>query len=303
MTFENYLKKCRERYNLTQEELVSRLYSFNDIFHGLDTRTLSRWEHSQTNPPPIKQVQIIKFFQLYSDYIFPCFDNISNIEEHLCIRGIKNILGHSKEHIINFPENIFKIDDIQITHLHSIEDIDNFLDIPKSILSTMISNTFNITHQDLKRFSSYPANLFLIAQAKEQFMGMFFCLKLKQSPFEKLLSLKLTITDLKKEDFASTNEKGSIFHLSFFTYNGTIASLFYIRYYAYLINNQKYISNVGTTAVLESAKKLLEKLNIKYLKDIKYKNKNISIYNSTLEDVLLNESVLKALFTKRECST
>jgi hypothetical protein len=180
--------------------------------------------------------------------------------------------------------------------------------MPKDIFSTMTSDTFNITKKDLKKFASYPSNLFLVAQAKQQFMGMFFCLKLKPSSFEKLLSLELKVSDLEEKDFATASERGSIFHLSFFTYNETIASLFYIRYYAYLIKNQKYILDIGTTAVLESAKKLLEKLNIKHLKDIKYKDIkykdiNISIHKSTLEDVLLNESVLKALFTKQECST
>jgi transcriptional regulator with XRE-family HTH domain len=290
LTFGNYLKKCRTKYNLTQEELVSKLYSFDNIFNGLDVRTLSRWENSQTNPPPNKQIHIIKFFTSFCDEIFPCFDDETNIEKHLCLKGIKNILGHSKEHIINFPENIFKVDDIEIKQLYLADKIENLLEMPKDIFSTMTSDTFNITKKDLKKFASYPSNLFLVAQVKQQFMGMFFCLKLKPSSFEKLLSLELKVSDLEEKDFATASERGSIFHLSFFTYNETIASLFYIRYYAYLIKNQKYILDIGTTAVLESAKKLLEKLNIKHLKDIKYKDKNISIHKSTLEDVLLNEN-------------
>jgi transcriptional regulator with XRE-family HTH domain len=301
LTFGNYLNLCRKHYNLTQEEFVSQLYSFDNKFEGLDVRTLSRWENAQTQPPAQKQIQIIKYFQIFSCKIFPCFDEIDSIEEHICLRGVENLIGNSKEHIINFPQNIFQIDDIQIKHLRSMKDIDNILDMPESIISSMTSNLFDIKKEHLKKWALHPSNLFLIAKVKNQFMGMFFCLKLKHRSFEKILSLKLKFIDLSDDDFARFDEKGSIFHLSFFTYNELIASLFYIRYYAYLINNQEYIKDIGTTPVLESAKKLLEKIHVKHLKDKRYKNKKVSIYKSPLEDVLLNENLFRIIFTKQTC--
>lgn len=43
MKFNDYLKACRTRYDLTQERLVQELYAYDDAFAGLDVRTLSRW--------------------------------------------------------------------------------------------------------------------------------------------------------------------------------------------------------------------------------------------------------------------
>ena len=64
MHFNEYLKQCRENSQLTQEQLVNDLYSFDiDSFRGLDTTTLSKWERSVIKPKLSRQVKIIQYFQ------------------------------------------------------------------------------------------------------------------------------------------------------------------------------------------------------------------------------------------------
>ena len=133
MQFNEYLKRCRKKYKLTQEALVQELYNFNDTFEGLDTRTLIRWEQGATKPTATKQVVIIQLFQKFSKNIFPCFYNKKEIEEDLCKVGIKNLTGNSKEHIVNFPNNVFCVEDISITHIRSHDNLNLVLNMPQSI--------------------------------------------------------------------------------------------------------------------------------------------------------------------------
>ena len=81
MQFNEYLKSCREHNNLTQEQLVHDLYSFNiENFEGLDTSTLSKWERSITRPKISKQISIIKCFQERTGIVLPCWDKYSSEE-------------------------------------------------------------------------------------------------------------------------------------------------------------------------------------------------------------------------------
>ena len=300
MQFNEYLKLCRKKYKLTQEALVQELYNYDDAFDGLDTRTLIRWEHGSTKPTSSKQVIIIQLFQKFSTHIFPCFYNENHIEEDLCKVGIKNLIGHSKEHIVNFPNNIFSVEDISISHIRSHENIDLILNMPQSIFEGLTSNYFNITTTHLKVWSLHPANLFLIAQTNNQFVGMFFTLRLKPQIFKKLLSFNMEANELTDADFADFEEEASMFIIAVFAYNDKVAALLYLRYYAHLIANQDSIIEVGTTPLLKGGKKLVEKMHLRHMKDKKVKEETLSSYSAPLEDVLINEDVLKMLFVKQD---
>jgi len=301
LQFNEYLKSCRKKYKLTQEALVQELYNYDDTFEGLDTRTLIRWEHGSTKPISAKQVIIIQLFQKFSTHIFPCFYNEDHVEEDLCRVGIKNLIGHSKEHIINFPNNIFSVEDISISHIRSHENIDLILNMPQSIFEGLTSNYFNITTAHLKAWSLHHANLFLIAQINNQFVGMFFTLRLKPQIFKKLLSFNMEANELTDVDFADFEEEASMFIISVFAYNDKVAVLLYLRYYAHLIANQDSIIEVGTTPLLKGGKKLVEKMHLRHMKDKKVKEETLSSYSSPLKDVLINEDVLKMLFVKQNC--
>ena len=301
MQFNEYLKSCRKRYDLTQENLVQELYNFSDIFKGLDTRTLIRWEQGSTKPTAIKQVKIIQLFQKFSTHIFPYFYDYEYAEEELCIVGINNLIGNSKEHIVNFPKNIFNIDDIKISHIRSHENIELILNMPQSIFQGLTSNYFKLTLQLLKNWSLNPSHLFLIAQVKNQFVGMFFTLRIKPNIFKKLISFEILTNELRDEDFARFEEEACMFPISIFAYNDKVASLLYLRFYAHLIANQNTIIEVGTTPLLNGGKKLAEKMHLTHIINKTINGETLSAYSASLEDVLINEDVLKMIFLKHDC--
>ncbi len=301
MQFNEYLKACRKKYNLTQESLVQELYNFSDVFAGLDTRTLSRWEIGSTKPTAVKQVIIIQLFQKFSTHIFPCFYSQENIEEELCRVGVGNLIGNSKEHILNFPTNMFKVDDINISHIRSHADIDLILSMPHSIIEGLTSNYFQITTEHLKEWSLHPSNLLLVAHSNSDFLGMFFTLRLKPESFKKLIAFEMNLIELVDRDFATPDEEACNFPFAFFAYNDKVASLLYLRYYAHLIANQDTIAEVGTTPLLKSGKKLVEKIHLKHIKDKKLDSGTLSSYSAPIEDVLINEDVLRMIFLKQDC--
>ena len=72
MYFSEYLKSCRERSNLTQEQLVSNFYTHDiEMFESLDSSTLSKWERSIVKPNISRQVSILKYFQKITDTAYP----------------------------------------------------------------------------------------------------------------------------------------------------------------------------------------------------------------------------------------
>lgn len=301
MQFNEYLRSCRERYGLTQEQLVQELYNAADEFSGLNTVTLSRWELGKTRPSLVKQVGIIKLFQKYSTHFFPCFYDQQNIEEELCRVGIKNLIGHSKEHILNLPTEAFAFSDINTSHVRSHEDIELMLKMPHAILSGMSNNFFNIDVRHLKSWALHPASLFIVAEHEDQFLGAFFVLRLKPDVFKKIISFEMHINDITQEDISDFQEKACSLPVGFFAYNEKVASLLFLRYYAHLLANQDTIIEVGTTPLLDGGRKIVEAMHLTHIDDLKIENNTVSAYSAPLDDVLLNEDVLRMIFLKQEC--
>ena len=301
MQFNEYLQTCRERYSLTQEQLVQELYKSYHEFSGLDTGTLSRWERGVSHPSLLKQVNIVKIFQKYSTHLFPCFYKKDNIEDELCRVGITNLIGHSKEHILKFPTNVFTVDDIKISHIRSHEDIALILKIPSSIIKGITSDYFQLDINHLKSWALHPTSLFVVAECEGQFFGMLFVLRLKPDIFKKIISFEMQIHDISEDDFASFEEEACSFPLAFFAYNEKIASLLFIRYYAHLIAKQDTIIEVGATPLLDGARKIVEATHLNHLDDLEVKDGTISAYSAPLEDALINEDVLRMIFQKQEC--
>jgi len=302
MNFNDYIKTCRTTYKMTQEDLVNNLYAFDDLFNGLDIGTLSRWERGSSKPSMERQVLFVKYFKTQSDTIFSCFEDVgaSSIEKRLCQTGINNLIGNSKEHIMNFPLASFMVDEISITNIRSAEDIDRVLEMPNTLMKNFTNNSPKFTNQTLKSWALHPSNLFLISEISRQFYGMFFNLRLKPEVFEKVMNFEITILDISEEDFAGFDEMGSNYPLMFFANNEKVASLLFIRYYAHLIANQNNIKEVGSTPLRDSGRKLVEKMKLHHYKDKKDTHNAISAYRSSLEDVLINETVLKMIFQKRD---
>jgi transcriptional regulator with XRE-family HTH domain len=295
MHFGTYLKICRQNINLTQEELATKLYIFDDTFAGVDTNTISRWERNVISPTYTKQIQIIKFFQQYSKHILPCMHQIKDINSLLCKSGVKYLLGKSQEHIQKMPQDVFRLEDIQINHIRSSQDISKILKMPHYIFHNLTNNYFDISIQQFENWAIHPANLFLVATIYDNFYGAFFILKLKDDIYDKIMTFDMNPKDIQDSDFADYNQSGSHLLLSFYAYNQSVAQMLFMRYYAHLILNQDYISEIGTTPLLQGAIKLIEKMHIKPLSH----HDKLRAYSSPLQDILLNEDTLKMIFPKK----
>jgi transcriptional regulator with XRE-family HTH domain len=303
LKFGEYLKLCRQNYDLTQEELVQGLYNFDEELVGVDTRTISRWELSQTKPSIERQMKIVRYFQTLSGHVLSCFEKLekSTIENEICKRGIKNLIGTSKEHILNFPSKSFKVDDIEIKHLRNAENIDDILQMPYTVVENLTDNVYNLSFENIKEWALHPSNLFILSMHKEKFVGLFFSLKLRPAVFEKIINFELHLSELTIEDFAASDELGSFFALAFFAYNDKLSTLLSLRFYAHLIANQDYIEKVGSTPMLYGAKKIAQNMNMKQYKEKKIAQGVLTSYQASLEDLLINEAVMKMLFQKQEC--
>ena len=303
MQFNEYLKTCRERYNLTQEELVQELYNTDDEFSGLNTGTLSRWERSATQPSLSKQVGIIKVLQNYNNTVFPCFEELDDkeIENSICKVGIHNLLGNNKKLVLNFLSNVIQVDDMSIIHVRHAENINQILTMPHALDKELTNNFSILEDEHFKTWALHPSNLFLISEYEGQFLGMLFTLRLKPEVFEKIMNFEMKEEDIKVEDFASFEENGCNYILSFFSSNEKSASLLFLRYYAHLIANQKVISDVGALTILDDGRKLINRLNLKHLKEMQVNEGHLSSHRAILSEVLINEPVLKMIFQKQEC--
>lgn len=303
MKFSQYIKQCRTRYKLTQEQLSEELYIFDESFIGVDSRTISRWEHAQTKPSIERIISIIRFFQSKSGVVLPCFDNLDRtaIENEICKVGIKNLIGSSKEHILNYPSKLFTVEDITITHLRSKTDITLALELPVDVMQNLSGGAFSFSKEQLQKLALHPSNIFLLSEYKQNFAGMFFVLYLRQDVFEKLMQFEITIKDLTVDDIADTNEEGCSVPLTFFALNDKTATLLILRYYAYLIANQQYIVSVGTTPLLESGKKIVQKMHLQRFQEKQTKYGTITSYKASLDTVLVNKSLVKILFQKQNC--
>lgn len=305
MHFKDYLKKCREQYDLTQEELVQELFGFDEtLFKSLDSVTLSRWELGKSNPNVAKQIRVINYFQTKDDLIFPCFDQTESemIEKHICKTGMLNLPGKNRSLVLNFPSSI-SIDELTVHQLKDSQMIDEKIKIALDLNKEFSHNHSLISVEQFMEWTHYPHNLFLTCEYNKQFFGLLFTLRLKPESFDKLMNFKMTQSDLSAEDFASSDEMGCNFILAFFAMNDMAANLLLIQYFACLISSQRRISEVGAMSTHEDAIKLMESVYLHHYKSKKYGNSLVRhTYRAPLSDVLINETIIRMLFAKEDCS-
>ena len=306
MQFNEYLKSCREHSKLTQEELVHELYSHNiDDFRGLDTTTLSKWERGITKPKITRQVNIIKYFQERTNIALPCWDSYSvdETEALICKVGMNNLLGKSKELILNFPSSMIGTDDLKVYQLRNSQMIDKTIDIHMGLDKSYNHDTTGVCAKQIKEWALYPTNSFFFCEYLDQFFGLLFTVRLKPSVFKKMMSCEIQERDLTPDDFASFDEMGSNYIFSFFAMNEKAASMLFIRYYAHLIANQKVIKEVGVGTMMEDAKKIIGSLNLKYhASTMISKDLELQTYRETLPNFLASEKVIKMILSKQGLS-
>jgi len=290
---------------MTQEQLVHALY-LHDIenFEGLDDGTLGKWERGVTQPRASKQVSIVKYFQQQTGMALPCWDDysIDKAEEMICRVGMKNLLGKSKELILNFPSAMISAEDLSVHQLRNSGMIDRIIDINIGLDKDFNHEYSQLQSAHFKTWALHHSNSFYVCEYKEQFFGLLFTLRLKPEAFEKIMNFEMEERELNASDFASYNEIGYNYIISFFAMNEKAASMLFIRYYAHLIANQKMIAGVGVATMMEDAKKLLGNMNLHlYAGKAIGEEWELQTYRETLPNFLAYEKVIKMILSKQEC--
>ena len=299
MYFSTYLKLCRENSGLTQEELVYALYAYDiDNFKYLDNSMLSKWERNFAEPKTLKQVSIIKYFQKQTGLALPCLDgySVDDVEEIICKAGMKDLLGKSKELVLNFPSEVMGADDLRIFELHDSNMFDKVININMDLDKDFNHNTTHLKSTQFKEWALHPSSSFFVCVYKDAFFGLLFTLKLKQEVFEKIMNFEIRENELTVDDFASFKQIGSSIMISFFAMNEKSASILFLRYYAYLIANQKVIAEVGYVTMMEDTKKLMGNMNFYHCaSETIDKELEVQTYRMTLPDFMACENVVKTI--------
>lgn len=305
MQFNEYLKSCRENSSLSQEQLVHDLYSHDvESFEALDTSTLSKWERSVTKPKTAKQVSIIKYFQKRSGAVLPCWEKytIEEAEELICKAGMRNLIGKSKQHIYNFPSNTMSTEDMHVYPLRTFDRMDVLLDMHMQLHQDINHPYIQISKEQFKAWALHPSSMFLACEYKDAFLGFSFTVKIKPEVFDKVLNFQMRRDEITTDDFAMADELGCNLMLGFFAVNEKAATLLFIRYYAYLIANQKTIVEIGAISNSEEAIKLISNMNLQYTQNHMTKDgTKIKAYRQTLFKTLASEYVVKMMLSKQEC--
>ena len=305
MHFNEYLRSCREHVSLTQEQLVQALYNYDiESFSGLDTSTLSKWERSIVKPKISRQVHIMKYFQTCTGSALPCWEEYSetDAEEMICRTGMRNLLGKSKELVLNFPQKMIAAGDLEVLQLRDSETIDKIIDINIDLDRGFNHRFTELLPEHFKEWAIHPSNSFFICEYKGQFFGLLFILRLKPEAFEKIINLQIKEKDLSLDDLASFDEPGSNYVISFFAMNEKAATMLFIRYYAHLIANQKVIEEVGVATMMDDGRKLLANMNLRKHHSMLMENgKNLETYRESLSNFLASEYTVKMILSKQEC--
>jgi len=284
---------------------VHDLYSHDiDQFRALDTNTLGKWERSITKPKAAKQVSIIKYFQVKTGVVLPCWDTYSSDEAAnlICKAGMRNLIGKSKKHIYNFPSEMMSVDDMHVYPLRTFDRMDALIEMHMPLHQSINHKSLQLSKEQFKEWALHPDSLFLACEYKDTFIGLSFSTKLKPEIFDKILNFEMKRSDITTDDFASYDEVGSSLMLGFFAFNEKAATLLFIRYYAYLISNQKCIADIGAISNSEEAIKLVSNMNLEYYGSHMTKdNVNIKAYRQTLFNVLASEYVVKMILSKQDC--
>jgi len=303
--FNEYLRSCREHANLTQEQLVQELYNYDiENFTGLETSTLSKWERNIIHPQISRQVHIIKYFQTRTNSALPCWEEYSetNAEEMICKAGMRNLLGKSKELVLNFPQKMIGAGDLKLFQLRNSEKIDKIIDITIDLDKGFNHKFSELLPEHFKEWALHPSNSFYVCEYKEQFFGLLFALRLKPEAFRKIIDLEIREKDLKLEDFASFDEMGSTYIISFFAMNEKAATMLFIRYYAHLIANQRTIEEVGVATMMDDARKLLANMHLKEHHSMQLSNGLIlQTYKESLSNFLASEYTVRMILSKQDC--
>jgi hypothetical protein len=290
--------------SFTQQQLVQNLYLYDvENFKSLVETTLSKWERNSITPPIHKQISILKYFQEKTGVALPCFDTYSmqETEKLISISNMQDIFRTSKELVLNFPSEMTNSDNLTVNILRDAQSIDKIININMDMDKTFNHNNSQLTSEQFKEWALHDSNSFYVCKYNDQFFGLLFTLRLKIDSFEKIMNFKTDEKNLSVEDFATFDEKGSNYIISFFAMNDKAASILFTRYYAHIIAHQKNIDEIGAITMMSDAKKLLTNINLNYYSSKVIDNTlKLRSYRETLTKFLASEIFMKIIFSANE---
>ncbi len=305
MQFNEYLKSCRNKLQLTQEQMVHELYSYDiDNFKGVSPSMLSRWEKGSITPPVPRKTALLRYLQHKTNNAFPCVDeySVDALEDLICQRGVEALIGSKKEYILHLPSISMSVNNINIYPLRNFERMEDLIAINMDIHKAFNHPYTQVSLEQFQEWSLHPSNFFVAAEYKHSFTGLFFALKLKEDIFNKIIDFQMKKSEISIEHFAEPNETGSILLLSFYALNNTTAVMLFIRYYAYLIANQEKIVKIGGITKSGEAIKFAESMNLQKVGQLLVDDgTTIESFSQTLPEALASENVIKMLFPKQDC--
>jgi len=211
-------------------------------------------------------------------------------------------VGRNKQFVSGFPSKNMNVDNMHIHLLRNFDNMDALLEVNMDLHEDANHPTTQIRLEQFREWSLHPSNFFIACEYKGLFLGLFFSIKLKQQVFDDLLNFKMKRSEITVNDFALPDEPGCNSILSFYALNEKVATMLFIRYYAYLITNQNVINEIGGTTMQDEAAKIVKSMNLHYHDSIMTDDGvKIKSYRQTLSNIFASENVVKMLFSKQEC--
>ena len=223
-------------------------------------------------------------------------------ERIICETGMYNLLGKSKRLVLNFPSAMIESDDLKVYQLRNTESIEKIIAINLDLDRDFNQGYTRLDEEHFMSWALHPSNTFYVCEYQDQFFGLLFTLRLKPEVFRQVIHFEKSEDELTADDFASFDEPGSNYMVSFFAMNDKAAAILFIRYYAHLIANQDVIESVGVGTMMEDAKKLIGNMNLQPVATEQLDDgRELQMYSESLSDFIASEKVLKMIFAKQSC--
>ena len=303
--FGDYLKNCRIKLDYTQDDMIEKLYLFNDtLFGGLNGSTYSKWERNISQPSPQRLSEILRFIQQQNGNApLPFWQDVSNkdFEEELCRAGIIQLLGTTRTISHDLDLDILKMGNYRMMPLRHFERADELLEIHQ-ILHEKANPPFSRVGLDqFQKRNLNPQNFFYVMLYKNTFLGLFFALNLKPSVFDQLIAMQKRKVDLTQNDFIDPGESGSFYLLSFFSLDTSVTTMLIRRLYTYLVVNQNHIEDIGLITAQSDIQRMAERMNFQHQDVLSDAGMELHSYGATLQEMIRGEDFIRALFPRKSC--
>ena len=305
MQYKEYLRGCRERFGMTQEELVTELYLFDSQkFGGLDITTLSKWERGRSQPPPARISDILRYFQKRSGEKLPCWgeEEPYSIDSLLCREAMRSLIGKTRILYNHLPVDTLPKEHLTLIPLRQFERREQLLEVHQLLYDDIYDGFASVELERFKEWSLDPRHFFQVLLYKETFLGLLFALRLKETAFDELLDFRRGRASIAFDDIADFDEEGSLFILSSYAFHPKVLSILFMKLTAHLITHQESYHRLGLTTGLPEVERMVERI------DMRHRNafhgdvgEEIHSYSISLEELFRNEEILRTLFPRNEC--